>query len=144
MSDLVIVAAGPPTREGGVDLFLELVAALSPRTPAGFVWVGERPRGTARRLDAEVDALGMAGRIEWRPRGAAPSGDGVVLAVTSRSAEAARLALSEAVDGTPVVGFSSDPAVAEVLDAGGSSTVPYPDVAALAERVLAAGGSSTR
>ena len=136
MSDPIIVGAGPPTRAGGVDLFLELVAAIGARAPAEFVWVGERPRGVAHRLDAEVDALAERGRVDWRPRGSAPAGPEVVLVVTARSGDAARAALSEAPTGARVVGLESAPEVTELLRAAGSRTVRYPDVAELAERIL--------
>jgi hypothetical protein len=121
-----------------VDLFLELMAALTTRGAARFVWLGGRPRSVARRLDAEVGVLGMDDDIVWRPRGAAPSGLGVVHVVTARSAAAARESLAEAAPGAPTFGVSSSPEVAEVLRAGGVLTVPYPDVTALAEQLLQA------
>ena len=143
MNDPVVVGAGPPPRAGGVDLFLELVAAISTRAPAEFVWVGERPRGVAHRLDAEIEAFGGRAQVDWRARGSAPAGPEVVLVVTARSQDAARAALSEVATGTRVVGLESDPDVTEVLRAAGSPTVRYPDVAELAERILSPGEPDT-
>lgn len=135
MSRLLVVGAGPPTREGGVDLFLELMATLSARGPASFVWLGGRPKGVARRLDAEIAVLGMGDDIDWRARGSAPSGPGTVHVVTARSPEAARESLSEVAPGVPTLGLCSDPEVVQVLDVGGVATVPYPDISALAEQL---------
>lgn len=136
MSGLVIVGAGPPTRDGGVDLFLELMAVLADRADVDFAWVGARPRGLARRLDAETTTLGMGGRVEWRPRDACPSGPGVVHVITARTPAAARLALEEAAGGVPVIGLASGDDVRSALESVGVPTVRYPDLGVLAERAL--------
>lgn len=136
MTRLLVVGAGPPTREAGVDLFLELMAVMATRGPASFAWLGGRPKGVARRLDAETGLLGMDGDIAWRPLGSAPSEPGTVHVVTARSASAARDSLAQVAPGVPLLGLGSDPEVVEVLRAGGARTIRYPDVTALAEELV--------
>jgi hypothetical protein len=136
MSQLVVVGAGPPTREGGVDLFLELMARLAPGTRAEFRWIGTRPRAVARRLDAETAALAVDGRIDWGAEPTMPSGAEVVHVVTARSAAAARRSLEHAAVGAKVLGLAAGPDVLVVLEGGGTTVVTYPDVARLAELVV--------
>lgn len=143
MTSLIIVGAGPPSRAGGVDLFLELIATITVRASPGFVWLGGRPRAAARRLDAEIHLLGERGHVDWLPHGLAPPGSGVVLAITARTADAARVALSAAPAGTPMVGLESDIEVTRVLRAAGASTVRYPDVPGLGEQLLGAAGQNS-
>ncbi len=140
MNPLVVVGAGAPGREGGVDLFLELMAAVAARRPARFAWVGGRPRGVARRLDAETATLGLDGCVEWLPRGASPREPGVVHVVTARTLAAAQRSLAEVAGDVPVLGIAADPAVRELLEDRGSQVVPYPDLAGLAQLVVAGAG----
>jgi hypothetical protein len=136
MSGLLLVGAGPPSRDGGVDLFLELMAVLADRADVGFAWLGGRPRSVARRLDAETATLGMSGRVDWRPHGDSLSGPGVVHVITARTVAAASLALREATDGAPVIGLASDDDVRSTLESAGVLTVRYPDLWGLAELAL--------
>lgn len=138
MTRLLVVGAGPPTRDGGVDLFLELMAAVDSRVPAEFAWVGARPRVIARRLDAETATLGMGERIGWRAPGSGPTGPGAVHVVTARTASAARSALAELAPGVSVLGMASTTDVVALLEPVALSILPYPDTAALAERIVEA------
>lgn len=132
-----VVAAGPPNRAGGVDLFLELVAAVCARgADVRFGWLAERPRGTARRLDLEVATMGRGDRVDWLSPDERSARTASVWVLPARTQEAARAALALRPESVEVLTLGTQRSDLLADLPGESTIVAYPDVAALADAVL--------
>jgi hypothetical protein len=122
-----VLGAGAAGWEAGTDLFLDVARRLADEPAVDWVWVGPRSRGAARRLDNDAAHLDVAGRVRWTEDPADADG-AVVLVVTARTTHAARAAV-DLLPAVRSIGFH--------LGSTGT-TVPYPDVTALAGAVRAA------
>jgi glycosyltransferase involved in cell wall biosynthesis len=145
--EVLVCGVGPGDWRGAPDLWLRVAAAL-PETvgerPIRFAWLGLDPTdGRSYPYLYDAEHLGLVGRVDWchAPAEAIDAlGRCSAVVVTGRASfEFPVHAFVDAVGadaylralGVPIVGFDTG-----ALDGLGGSAVPYPDVAALADRVL--------
>lgn len=126
MADHLVVGAGTAGWEAGTDLFLDLARRLADDPGVTWCWVGRRSRGAVRRLDNDVDHLGLGERLRWA-EDATEAGRPSLVVVTARTAGAA----AEVVTDFPTV-----PTVGWELEGNpAAARASYPDVDALARLV---------
>ncbi len=135
----LVVGCGEGGWRKGADLFVALGRHLADDPGVVLAWVGLRPLPFARQLDHDVIASGLGDRLHWvdevgDPQAYLEAADVVV--VTSRSDPQPLVPIEAALGGTPTVGFAIGGMV-DLAGDGGASTVPYPDVAGLADAVRA-------
>ncbi|MFN8016921.1 MAG: glycosyltransferase [Acidimicrobiales bacterium] len=135
----LVVGAGIGTHRKGVDLFLEAALAASRLAPeVQFCWVGGAADPLRPRVADLAERLGLA---SFHVAPSTPALDDV-LAAADAFAHPARVdafplvCLHAALVATPVVGFAGCGGLQEMFGPT-ARLVPYPDVAALADAVVA-------
>ena len=135
----LVLGAGIGTHRKGMDLFVEVAVAVAARTdrPVHFAWVGGEADPLYPLVDAEVQRLGIE-HVTLHP----PVPDltpwlrtASLFVHTAREDAFPLVCLHAAAVGVPVVAFSGTGGVTEMF---GDAFVgdPFPDVAALADRVV--------
>lgn len=138
----VVMGCGEAGWRKGADLFVDLARRLAHRPDLQLVWVGRRPRGTARQLDHDLDRLSGLATVRWVGEVAdvgvhLAAADVVVM--PSREDPQPLVPLEAALAGTPTVGFDIG-GLRELALVGAAATAPYPDttrLTAVVEEVLA-------
>lgn len=138
--DLLVLGAGIGTWRKGSDLFVEVAAALG-RTAPGLVravWIGGEADPLHDRVAADAEALpGVRAEVRRSVADLDPLLAAADVFVHAARADAFPLVcLHASLAGTPVVAFSGTGGVDEMFGAA-SRNVPFPDVTALADEVLA-------
>ena len=141
--DLSVVAAGVAVNRKGPDLFVHLAGRATIHRPDHrwrFRWIGARPEDSqqVRRAMADADRLGVADQISFGPptkdlRAALATADAFVL--TSREDAFPLVVLEAAAARLPVAAFTTS-GVADLLTAAGQTAIAYPDLDAMAERLV--------
>lgn len=140
---VVIGGAGKLGWLKGTDLFLQLAAAVDSRDSEcrlRFLWFGSEAEGGERsRLQHDMDALGIGGRIHFAGATEAPGAffeafD--LFALTSREDAFPLVCLEAAQHRTPIVCFEGAGGMAEFVAKEAGRVVPYLDVSEMAEAVL--------
>lgn len=146
----VVMGAGTIEWRKGVDLFVQLAAAVHRRTtdPVHFVWVGgDRRSGELTRVWADCGRAGIRDVVHFvgtHPRPETWFAAADVFALTSHEDPFPLVCLEHAAMGHPVVAFRNGGMV-ELLEPAGaeaaSCVVPHLDVAGMAAQVLELLGS---
>ena len=138
--EIVVLGAGIATPRKAPDLFVE-VAALCARSGEDrfrFVWLGGERDAMFEAVRTEIDRLGldnvrlMGSVVDIDPWCAAAD----VFLHPARLDAFPLVCLHAAAQGTPVVGFSGAGGLVEMFG-DGFRGAPFPDVAALADAVIA-------
>jgi len=146
---LVVLGCGTVYTRKGVDLFLSCasaVAALNPRRPVRFVWIGrtlpaETDGGYSKSLSEQIERSGAQDFVaivdevsDLEP--AYASSD--IFFLSSRLDPLPNVAIDSALRGKPVICFEDSGGIGEVLKADPAtrmSVVPYLDVQAAARLI---------
>jgi glycosyltransferase involved in cell wall biosynthesis len=141
---VVVGGAGPLGWCKGTDLFVQLARSVAERDPGGsvrFVWFGDVPDAVERpRLQHDLDRLGLGSRVHFAGPTETPEhfyADLDLFALTSREDAFPLVCLEAAQRGLPVLCFEGGGGAPELIDKETGAVVPYLDVAAMAEAVLA-------
>lgn len=139
---VVVGSAGVMEWRKAPELFVQVALAAhlqAPEVPLHFVWIGGDDQGYAARLADEVARAGLSGRVHFPGRQSNPWDwfrmfDLFVL--TSREDAFPLVCLENASVGNPVICFDTG-GMPEFVGADECGAVaPFPDVEAMAERVL--------
>ncbi|MFM7062114.1 MAG: glycosyltransferase family 4 protein [Actinomycetes bacterium] len=134
--DPLVVACGELAWHKGPDLFVDLALRLRDQ-PCRFAWVGRRPLGLRRVVEADAVSAGVDDRVVWTGEvpDALPFLRAADLVVSTSRRDAQPLVPVEAaLLGTPTAGFAVG-GLADLGSDGCAATVPYPDTVALADVV---------
>lgn len=142
---LVVIGSRPPGPRKGFDLFLQLAVAVRRRVGRDdrvlLRWVGVEPPGIAyRKARDEVARAGLDHLVDLVP--ATPDrleifASADVLAFTSREDPYPLVVLAAAALGVPMVCFAGSGGGPDFAAQGAGLVVPYLDVEAMAEAILA-------
>lgn len=141
----VVIGSGPPRAQKGFDLFLQLAVAVRRRLSRDdrvlFRWIGVELCGVAyRKARDEVACAGLEGLVDLVP--ATPDrleifASADVLALTSREDAYPLVMLEAAALGVPMVCFAGSGGGPDFAAQGSGLVVPYLQVDAMAEVILA-------
>lgn len=140
---LVVGAAGTTDWRKGPDLFVRLAKAVQERVPdrpVHFVWIGGEAGGPAFwRVEQRLVPASVSERVHFlgsRPDPYSYYALMDVFALTSREDPFPRVCMEVAAVGVPIVTFDNGGA-AELVGKGCGVVVPYLDVDAMADHVVA-------
>lgn len=142
---VVIVGCGKPSWRKGTDVFLQVARHVVADLPRGvkvaFRWIGGRPPSRAlSTLTEDIVCLGLGSDVAVIEHTAGAerllAGADVFIS-TSREDPNPLVVLEAAATGCPIVCFRSAGGAEELANAGGGLAVPYLDVKAMADAVLA-------
>jgi hypothetical protein len=139
----LVLGCGTADLRKGIDLFVELaqkVGALGNDAPVHFVWLGANGGDLALWLENEIAARGLDQRVHLVGERDAPApffmaANAFVL--TSRADPFPCVVHEAMVSETPVIAFEGVGGAPEALDGGCGIVVPFGDIAAMAEAVIA-------
>jgi glycosyltransferase involved in cell wall biosynthesis len=142
---VVVVGCGKPSWRKGTDAFLRVAQHVVANAPADtkvvFRWIGGTlPNRALSTLTEDIACLGLDSEVAVIQHTA--GADRLLAAAdvfisTSREDPNPLVVLEAAATGCPVVCFRSAGGAEELADAGGGKAVPYLDVKAMADAVLA-------
>jgi hypothetical protein len=138
----VVAGCGTVDARKGPDMFVQAAARVHRQgtdgRPLRFLWIGRTTDVELRRmLDYDIRRLGLQAEVRFVGELAAPHGLlalSDVFCVTSREDPFPLVMLEAAALAKPVVCFEGSGGAAEFCALGGGLTVPFLDVAALADR----------
>ncbi len=145
--EMVVGAAGTADWRKGTDLFLQVAARVrraAPELPVRFVWVGREMEHLQDGHDLDVLRAGLTGAVTFTgevPDPASYMSLFDAFCLTSREDPYPLVCLEAALLGVPIVTFANggmvELAVADGDDDPLLATVPYLDVEAMADEVIA-------
>lgn len=139
---VVVGSAGVMEWRKAPELFVQIARAAceqAPDVPLHFVWIGGDDQGYQARLADEVERAGLSGRVHFPGRQSNPWDWFRVFdlfLLTSREDAFPLVCLENASVGNPVLCFDTGGMVEFVGDDECGAVVPFPDVEAMARRVV--------
>jgi glycosyltransferase involved in cell wall biosynthesis len=137
----LVVGCGTVNHRKGADLFAHLAAAVCRERPnVYFAWIGEGLAPDTVRFESAVREAGLAEKVRLtgavtRPADYFAAAD--VFALTSREDPYPLACLEAAAVGKPIICFAGAGGMPEFVEGDCGFVVPYLDIMAMADRVVA-------